>query len=177
MNIQEILASEEYRNYVVELISKHNSLTQHSANVIGKTDFGTFYFSNLFEAQLWIEEFLGQISDGKYENHPKNMGRKRYRGVYKPEYGRRIDYSHVAYKFWTGLQVRIADTTHLDTSIPDWANIHLRFTDLLWLFSKEEASASNKFDVRFLGSEMEKRKLREYILKIERAIRAARKGR
>lgn len=140
-----------YKMYVMSIIRRHNKYSKDVDAI--------FVFRNPIEAHLWIEEFTGQISDGKYENHPKNYSR----------------YGGGAYRFWCGMPVRLGNATKIIGRIPYDADMALRFTDLMWLFSEENAS-EGEYAIRRVGSKLPRNVLKRHIMNIEKAIRIARKG-
>lgn len=100
---------------------------------------------------MWISEWLGQISDGKYENSGKD------------------------WKYWNSLPVAISDETFIDGGVKDES---LKFTDLLWLFDEGRAStdcSAMPFKIRcYMAKNYTEEEQRELTREIQRAIREAR---
>jgi len=100
------IGTSEFDKLVEERIIEHNKNTR--GNISSK-----FIFNTSEEALLWIEEYLGQISDGKWENT-----------------------SGTAWEFWSDLPIEIDRTkeTHIEGSVR--GRIVFNFNDLIWLFDK-----------------------------------------
>lgn len=147
----------EYIEYVNEVISNHNDYA--------KEQYATFWFRNHALAHLWISEWIGQISDGKYENAGKS------------------------WKYWNKMPVAIdGEETHIvqegKRPVPDES---LRFTDLvdgsgrhgIRLFKDGNILAdceSEPFRVRcYMSRNYTEEEIVEMTREIQRAIRDARK--
>lgn len=139
--------SDEYREYMKKRIDEYNNSSTFfgSKRRERKGSYGEMVFPNYFSAQLWMDEFSGQISDGKYENsslYERNIGIYTYRV--------KVDES---------LTEGYTSGGGIDGSI--------YFGDLLWLFDKSESGGSSKeerkFEVRGVGSKLPNSILRKYI--------------
>lgn len=134
--------SEEFLQLATKRIEEHNSPEYKSFS-------GVAIFPNYQSAFLFLEEFLGQISDGKYEN------------------------SNIDWQWYGQLKVMVDPMTGpvLNGFGQDRS---LRFTDLLWLFDSGnlEASLSQKEreDVRLIFSNCPTKELWQYVRQVALAI-------
>jgi hypothetical protein len=153
------IGTPEYKEMVHKLIEKHNSGEHHSHR------FGHIVFPNEEEAHLWIGEYIGQISDGKYEN------------------------SRINWEAYIDLAVYVdpdATEAKLVVTDPYVFRRGLKFTDLLWLFDKEHASKVyndqtkdvdygarpwDPNDVRSVFSKVPTKRIKEYTVDIQNALR------
>lgn len=138
------IGSEEFNKITKERIKRHNELSKKYYNDSPTKD-SKFIFGTYEEALLWTDEFLGQISDGKYENSAIRWE----------------DYNAMK------VEVREGEKTRIEGIKPHKS---LRFTDLMWLFDGDRAFDRPK-SVRAIFSKVSDNELRGYIEKIEKALR------
>ena len=137
----------EFKKIVNKRIKEHNK-NGDIKNVV-------FSFNTHEEAMLWIDEYTGQISDGKWENS---------RGS--------------GWRFWTSINVKVDESkpTHIIGKHRE-GSIHFKFNDLVWLFDKDRGGSlppgykkPNPSDVRNVFSKVPTDKIRKYNKSISNAI-------
>lgn len=108
-----------YNAYVDGLVKRFNSGEMYATNPARYHHFATqpvFSFRTHAEAHLWIDEFLGQISDGKWEGSFSNPHWKAY------------------------FEAKVVVNHHMPTCLSYFPyHDNLGFTDLLWLFSNNSS--------------------------------------
>ena len=137
----------EFKEMVIKEIDSHNK-----RNVVINSD-GIFQFKTYEEAWLWLDEFTGQISDGKYENSNKK------------------------WKIWCHLKIQIGDKTKIIGKRPRET---LTFSDLMWLFDKDRCFIDYKDKIKYakdmrtaraIFSNVSDSKLLRFINRIENATK------
>lgn len=136
---------EDYKKYIDGKIERWNKNRQSDLS---------FVFPNHFSADLWMDEYSGQISDGKYENT------------------RMYDINRGAYNFKVEINSNIEKgCVKLDDKLVPgmWRGAKPSFADLLWLFDEGEVfgSGEKKYNVRAVGSKLPNNILRKYITQTE----------
>jgi len=149
--------SESYRKLVMFMARSHNEgidLSGKWAHFI-RMNHLEFHFSHPFELHYWLDEALGQISDGKYENNQAMQ-------------------QHRFYNFFYVLPVFLDSETKITgNNLPFEAEyVTLRFTDLIWLFDSTERPKMD--NVRWVGSQVIQQtgsahRVKEYLKNIQRA--------
>ena len=139
--------SVKYRKTVKKMIDWHNKQTS-------KRSTGVFTFRTPLQAHMWVDEWTGQLSDGKYEN------------------------SDVNWQWYNRLKVKVGKRTKLKPKRPDQVPTKgLRFTDLMWLFEDEEMEHEKKgrTNVRWVANKVKEEELKKQIKETESAIRKSKK--
>jgi hypothetical protein len=148
------IGSPKYEEAIAEMIKVHNE------NKFRGTPTGTFKFPTSQHAHLWIEEFTGQMSDGKYENT-----------------------SNTQWRWFSDLQIVVDYTIKypvIEGTIPN--HVRMSFVDLIWLYDGKEGYSRkytenedyekwplDRADVRNVFSNVST----EYIKMLSREIQAA----
>lgn len=127
------IGTAEYDKTIQEKLDKYNEKKDSTQQLI---------FPSYEAAHLWLDEFTGQISDGKYENT-------------------KMAYQNSYLLFHSTIKV---DKTLKEgkTEGTRWYSWKPNFNDLIWLFSKERAYGGRD-DVRSVFSRVSNKKIKEYI--------------
>lgn len=131
--------SQEFVESTKLKIREHNNYAKSSH---------TFVFPNYGEALLWIDEFLGQISDGKYENT-----------------------SNTKWKWFHDLKVEVkssATKAEIIGYIPSHA--YMSFSDLIWLFDGNIIFKEEPGSARAVMSTLPTPIIQAWIKDINRAV-------
>ncbi len=162
--------TKEYDDHVMKLVSDHNAMvTRNGYDKPSKYGYQQNYsepirFQTTEQAHAWLEEYSGQMTDGKYENHRVN----------NPDYG-----FGGAGKNWSSGRSSPASRLYstkiiVDPSKPPsfpkaFTDDHkLSFRDLNWLFDKTHSFGSSS--VRSIFSNMSDAQVKSIAAAITNAI-------
>lgn len=133
--------SQQFEFFARRDIDEFNTRAQEKAT-------GTIIFKTYQEAFLWINELLGQISDGKYENSPANWG------------------------WYFNLLIKVDPSVARSTLSPSTfpKSFKMSFVDLIWLFDEDSNYEHSPDEVRGIFSCCPTAELKGYLTSIAKAV-------
>lgn len=144
------IGTKKYYDFVKAEIQKHNDAID-AGIAKGYRNRGRGYdpisFNSYEEADLWLQEYIGQISDGKYENTERT-------------------------NWQTCFDLKVTVDPSKPTTFPNFRHVNMSFRDLKWLFDEEHAShyEGNDTDVRSTFSWVSDKKMTDYARSIGDAL-------
>lgn len=138
--------TKEYDDHVMKLVSEHNAWAKKAGDPKDWTSYGDrsgyekpIRFQTMEQAHAWLEEYSGQMTDGKYENHRVN---NQDFGYVRPRGNQSSGRQSPASKLYN---TRIVVDPSKPPSFPSaftGGNHNLSFRDLNWLFDKQHGNAA-----------------------------------